>query len=333
MVEFGGLTGEPTAPLRAAGRCAEAGSGPGWGTIPVGERILAMAAEPVVLFPELGLDHAARLAVERILTGVAVSGLSPTHLIIDLNLPPDFTDVDFETLWRAVDAVAADHGVSIAGGHTGRYEGCAFPMAGAGTALAIGDAADIRSPAAGRVGDTVLVTTGTGVLAAAVLAACSGNSPADHDGSTGRAVAERFGDLDVLGAARTLANTAGVRAIDHAVDGGVLGSFARIADAAGAAVSVEREAVPTDPAVERVLSVADVESWCATSPGTLVAAVDPDREADIRAAAAGAAIDLATVGRIVDGSGVRVDGDRVARADTDQFWVAYTERRPELSRG
>src|SRR5437016_13975924 len=56
---------------------------------------------------------------------------------MDWNLPMDIEDDQIETMLRVMDRECKKYGASIVTGHTGRYEGCAYPMVGGATFLAI----------------------------------------------------------------------------------------------------------------------------------------------------------------------------------------------------
>ena len=42
----------------------------------------------------------------------------------------DLSDDDLSTLWRAYAGACEDLGIAVVTGHTGRYDGCAWPMVG-----------------------------------------------------------------------------------------------------------------------------------------------------------------------------------------------------------
>lgn len=140
-----------------------------FGVIDVGGRVVATATDPVFVMPSLGFDRAAWFAFHILMSDVAVSGLAPTHLAVDLNLPPEITDEEFEQVWTTFDAEAKDLGVSVVTGHTGRYAGCSYPMVGGGTVLGIGDPADLVRPDGARAGDRILITKGPAIEATGLL--------------------------------------------------------------------------------------------------------------------------------------------------------------------
>ena len=60
-----------------------------YGVIRVGGQAIAMSTDPFFIVPSLGFARAAWFGFHIIFCDVAVSGLPPKHLAIDLNLPPE----------------------------------------------------------------------------------------------------------------------------------------------------------------------------------------------------------------------------------------------------
>ena len=102
---------------------------------------------------------------------VAVSGLVPKYLAIDLNLPPEMKEHELEEMWRSIDREAKRYGVSIVTGHTARYTGCNYPMVGGATSIAVGRSNDLRGPHRVKTGDKVVITKGPAIETTGLLAA------------------------------------------------------------------------------------------------------------------------------------------------------------------
>jgi len=293
------------------------------GAVRVGDSAVAMATDPVVLAPSLGLERAAWFAVHVLLSDVAVAGIPPAHLSIDLTLPPAMTDEAFATVWETVDAEATEFGVSITTGHTGRYAGCDYPMVGAGTAIAVGDPDALVRPDGARVGDRVVVTKGPAVAATALLAtlfedclrgAVSGD---ELDAAT-----DRFRDQTVVRDALTAVAAGPVTAMHGATQGGVDGALTALGRAAAVGVEISRDRVPVQPGVDATCAVFDIDPWTALSVGTLVLSVDPAGVDAVLDALDAEDVPAADVGAVVDGSGLSVDGEAVAPPERDPFWAA-----------
>src|SRR6056297_1016378 len=94
-----------------------------FGVLDLGEQVLVTATDPLSVLPELGLDRAARFALNVFLTDVAVSGIAPTHCTLTLTLPPSTTDSEIAAIWQGLSDHARALGVSIVANHVSRAAG------------------------------------------------------------------------------------------------------------------------------------------------------------------------------------------------------------------
>ncbi|WP_232687097.1 AIR synthase family protein [Halobacterium zhouii] len=303
--------------------------GADFGAIDVGGRVVALASDPVFVLRDLGIERAAWYAFHICVSDVALSGLPPTHLAVDLNLPPDTTDETFDAIWSVFDREARNLGTSIVTGHTGTYEGCAFPTVGGATALAVGDPEDVVYPTGARPGDRVVVTKGPAVESAGMLAVLFGDD-LPLAGSTVDAARERFEEASPVRDALTAAAAGGVTAMHDATERGLANGFHELAAASGVRLAVERDAVPVGDGVREVCDYFGIDPWTASSEGTVVMAVDPDAVAGVLDALAGEGVRAADVGAVEErrdaGSAlaaVTVDGDPLPEPDSDPLWGAY----------
>ncbi|MFC7044713.1 AIR synthase family protein [Halobacteriaceae archaeon GCM10025711] len=281
--------------------------GADFGVVSVGDRALALATDPVFVLTTLGLERAAWYGFHIVVSDVALSGLAPTHLSIDVNLPPSATREEFETIWTVFDEEARDLGVSIVTGHTGRYEGAAFPTIGGATAMAVGDPDDLVLPSGASPGDRVVVTKGPAVEATGVLAVQFG----DHLGlppATLAAARDRFEEMSPVEDALTASAAGPVTAMHDATERGVEGALHELAHAGAVELAVERDRFPVGPGVREVCDVFDIDPWTASSEGTVIMTVRPDGVDDVLAALDREGIRAADVGEARDGDGVVVDG-------------------------
>jgi len=281
----------------------------------------------------LGFERAAWFAFHVLMSDVAASGLPPTHLSIDLNLPPEITDAQFDTLWTTMDREARELGVSVVTGHTARYADCNYPMVGGGTALAVGDPADLVRPDAAAVGDRVVVTKGPAIEATGLLSIQFEElmrGAVDDDALA--AAQERFYEMSPVRDALTAAAAGPVTAMHDATECGVYGGLHEVVRAAGDGIgaTVERAAVPVMPGVRETCEFFDIDPWAAISEGTLVATVRPDGADGVLDALEAEGIPAADVGALVDADGVRFDGEAVPHPERDPYWAAVEETLPKL---
>src|SRR5207247_3511957 len=132
---------------------------------------MALTADPVFVVPAYGWERAAWFAVHILASDASTSGLPLRWMTVDLNLPPELSDDDLGTLWNAYSKACEDLGVAIVTGHTGRYDGCAWPMVGGATCIALGPDDAYVTPTMARPGDRIVVTKGAAIEATALFGA------------------------------------------------------------------------------------------------------------------------------------------------------------------
>jgi len=302
-----------------------------FGVVDVGDRAVVTATDPIFVMPSLGFERAAWFAFHILVSDVAVSGVPPTHLSVDLNLPPEITNEQFETLWETFDREARELGVSVVTGHTARYAGCNYPMVGGATAVSVGDHDDVVRPDGARPGDRVIVTKGPAIEATGLLSIQFESLMTDElAADVIEAAKDRFYGMSPVADALTAAAAGPVTAMHDATECGVYGGLHEVARAAGAGVDADRDAVPVMPGVRETCAFFDIDPWAAISEGTLVATVRPDGVEDVLAALESEGIPAADVGELVDDDGVRFDGEAVPHPERDPYWGAVEENLPKL---
>ena len=296
-------------------------------------RVAAVTADPVFVVPAYGWQRAAWFAVHVLASDAALSGLPLRWLAVDLNLPRDTSDEDLEALWLAWSQACDDLGVAIVAGHTGRYDGCAWPMVGGATCAAVGADDAYVTPAMAQVGDLLVVTKGAAIEATALFAATFPDAIAEAVGHAAWAAAdELFEAMTVVPEARVAAEfglrDAGVTAMHDATEGGVLGGLAELAGASGHGLRVVAEDIPVRAEVRAVCAAVGIDPYAAISEGTLIAAVRPAHAEGYGAALQAEGIDAAIVGEVVPARHgavlVRAGRDEVLQhPGVDPFWSAF----------
>src|SRR5207247_7275937 len=159
-----------------------------------------------------------------------------------------------DTRRQGTDPEWKKYGAAIVTGHTGRYEGCAYPMVGGATFLAIAPKEGWVTADLARPGNRVLVTKPAALEATAILSNTFPDLVERRLGSDAtrraRALFESMSTADdALAAASVGLRTDGVWAMHDATEGGVRNAVWEMGQASGLGVDVDLTKVPIDPAV------------------------------------------------------------------------------------
>ncbi|MFN8234272.1 MAG: AIR synthase-related protein [Actinomycetota bacterium] len=228
-------------------------------------------------------------------------------------------------------------------GHTARYDGCAWPMVGGATCMALGPEDAYVTPTMAQPGDRVVVTKGAAIEATALFAATFPERLARGVGeemvSAGDALFER---MTVVPEARIASafglRDAGVTAMHDATEGGVFGGLLEVASASSVGMRIELDRIPVRPEVRAICDHVGIDPYAAISEGTLIATVRPDRAIGYVEACARAGIDAAVVGDVMDASAGRVlldaSGEReLVHPGLDPFWGAFGAWAADVAAG
>lgn len=296
--------------------------GADFGVISIGDHVLAVATDPLFVLRDLGLERAAWFAFHILLSDVALSGIPPTHLALDVNLPPETDPETFAEIWQVFDREATELGVNIVTGHTGAYAGSAFPTIGGGTGLAVGDPDSLVLPTEAEPGDELIMTKGPAIETTGVLAVVFGEY-LDLPGSVIESAKERFWDASPVEDALVASAAGPVTAMHDATEGGIQNALHELARASDVHLAVESDKVPMGEGVAEICSAFDIDPWPASSEGTVIMAVASGGSNPVLEALQENGIPAAVVGDVEAGEGVSVDGEPIVVPDTDPFWGAY----------
>jgi hydrogenase expression/formation protein HypE len=302
-----------------------------FGVISVGGLCLAFSTDPFFIVPSFGFAKAAWFAFHIVFCDVAVSGLMPRYLTIDLNLSPEMKESELEEMWDSIHAEAVKYGVSIITGHTARYIGCTYPMVGGATSIAVGRKRDLRGPKRVRSGDRIVITKGPAVETTGLLAVLFPEKFIAAGGeSFQKEAAEVFCQMTVMEDCAIARKFRGVHVMHDATECGVWGGLYEMARAGGYGLRVEEEAIPVQPVIRKTAELFKFDPFSAISEGTLIACVDKKdaesliralRDQGITAAVAGQVVNTAEGMKIIGRAGARdLEHPRI-----DPYWVLAAE--------
>jgi hydrogenase maturation factor len=258
------------------------GSGLDVGVIDIGHgRVMVTTTDPLAMNPRLGSKRSAWMALHVVASDLATSAMGPEYLTVDINLPPEYPETEFAEFWDEFHKECDRLGFTIVTGHTGKYEGAAFPIVGAATAISIGSSDRYVTPAMIQPGDILLMTKQAGLEAAVMLAVSFPEAASEvigHDAVN--YLASRFYDLSVVHDCSVAASCGlrnnGVRAMHDATEGGVINGVIEMANAASTGVKLDLDSVPTDETVARLCDHYGINPVSTVSEGCLLIAAAPD---------------------------------------------------------
>lgn len=246
-----------------------------YGVIKVGGKYLAFSTDPFFIVPSFGFSKAAWFGFHIIFCDVAVSGLIPKFLTIDLNLPPEMKESELEEMWETVHAEAKKYGISVITGHTARYTGCTYPMVGGATSIAVGRKRDLRGPHRVKVGDRIIITKGPAVETTGLLAVLFPQKFIAAGGAAfQKEAADVFYQMSVMDDCAIARQFSGVHVMHDATECGIWGGLYEMARAGKYGVRVEENLIPIQPVIKKTAELFNFDPFCAISEGTLIAIVD-----------------------------------------------------------
>ncbi len=255
-------------------------------------RVMVASSDPVSYIPALGPERSAWLSVHATASDIATSGISPKYAMFELNLPPAMSDRTLWEYWKAIHHSCRQLGVSVIGGHTGRFEGCDYTVVGGVTMFSFGGANDYVTSGMARNGDDLVVTKGAAIEAAAVLAVSFPKTVAKAVGKSVAGTASKlFEEIsvveDAICASKVGLRDRGVTAMHDVTEGGVLSAILEMADASGLKAVIQQELIPVADEVRAVCRYFRLDPLVTLGQGSLIIASRPDKTEKVVAALRG----------------------------------------------
>ncbi|MDD5116276.1 MAG: AIR synthase family protein [Candidatus Omnitrophica bacterium] len=305
-------------------------NGVDFGALDIGGRVMVLSTDPFFIAPGLGMERAAWFAVHILASDVAVSGIPPRYLAVDLNLPPQITEGELIRLWEAVHKECKRLGISIVTGHTARYAGCNYPMVGGATMFGLGSRRELISPAA-KSGDAVIVTKGPAIETTGLMSAYF---PEFISKKYGPAFLKRargiFYQMSTVKDASIVSSVGGVTAMHDATECGVWGGLFEIARHSGLGMCIDLDKIIMQEEVRLVCSCFGIDPYSSISEGTLLVTADKKKARQIVSALEDSAIPSSIAGEVTGRrGGMRIfSGGRskeLKHPRVDPFWAKFEE--------
>jgi len=297
------------------------------------DKVLVSSTDPISLIPVLGAEDSAWMSVNLLANDLSTSGLPPQFLLVDLNLPPDLADDTLASYWKSLSEECSRLGIAIAGGNTGKFEGCDLTIVGSGTTLAIGDRRKVISSGGARVGDNVIISKGAAISTTGLLSRIFPNTVRRQLGTDTQEKAQSYfriisASADSIRASAVGAGSEGITAIHDVAEGGVLSCMLELAGASSKGMSIDEAGIPVSEETKAICSLFEIDPYWSLGEGALVITCNPKvttsllrklEEGGVRASIAGEILPK------VEGIFLSQDNKKtsVLRPPSDPYWNAY----------
>lgn len=272
-----------------------------FGVVDLGGKVMVLSTDPFYIAKELGIEKAAWFAVHIIASDVAVSGIPPRYLSIDLNLPPEISEDELIKLWDTVDSECKKLGINITTGHTARYAGCNYPMVGGATMFGIGKKEKLIIPSA-RVGDAIIVSKGPAIETTGLMAAYF---PRFLEEKYGKGFVRKAQDvyyqMSTVKDALVAASVGGITAMHDATECGVFGGLYEMAAHSRVGMHIYLDEMIIQEEVKKTCACFDLDPYKAISEGTLLATVKKNKAQAVLRVLKSADIPASIAGEVVPG--------------------------------
>jgi hydrogenase expression/formation protein HypE len=301
-------------------------------------KVMVATCDPLSYIPELGGPESARISVSLLASDLTTSGLPPQFGIFDLNLPPEMTQHQFASYWNAFAQECKRIGLSIVGGHTGRYPGCGYTVIGGGVMYSIGEENRYLTSQMANAGDDILLTKGAAIETTAVLTRVFSRSVRNAIGPTLFEKAWKYlwklsTVDDALAAVSVGFHDEGVTAMHDATEGGVISAILELADASHVGADVDLSSLPVTEETQAVCQLFKIDPLISLSEGSLVLATNPKRTSKVIQRLKTRGIATYVIGRTTKSSGVYAISEKGRRRlhypKFDPYWKAYSTAKRE----
>ncbi len=298
------------------------------------DRVMVANCDPISLMPELGISDSAEMSVHEVASDVATSGQAPQYALFDLNLPPRTSDKTLEIYWKSISRECAKMGISIIGGHTGRFEGCDYSIIGSATMWTICKKADYLTSSMASDGDDLILTKSAAFGATAMLAKSFPRKVRNFAGSSVFTEASNyFAKMntidDSLATVSVGIHDKGVTAIHDVTEGGVFGAVYEMATASRIGCKIEVEEIPVSEPTAQVSRLFRIDPMTSLGEGSLLVASKPEKTFHVVKALKEKKVKATLVGRFSSKfKGVRLMSKRsnvgLRYPSRDPYWMAYS---------
>ena len=302
-----------------------------FGVIELGNgKVMVLSADPFYIAKELGIEKAAWFAIHILASDVAVSGIAPKYLAVDLNLPPEITEDELTRMWDSVHKECKKLGIAVVTGHTARYAGCNYPMVGGATVIGIGEKKKLIAPKC-RPGDAIVISKGPAIETTGLMSAYFPKFLEEKYGKNFiKKAQDVYYQMSTVKDALVAARVGGVTAMHDATECGIFGGLYEMAMHSNVGMNIYIEKIVLQDEVKKTCECFDIDPYKAISEGTLLATVNKKKAKDVVEALNNESIPASIAGEVTDKKqGLYIiEKDRKYKLEhpkIDPFWGKFEE--------
>jgi hydrogenase expression/formation protein HypE len=298
-------------------------------------RVLVATSDPLSYIPSLGPKASSWLSVHLLASDLTTSGFPPQFGLFDFNLPPTLTDASFAKYWKSFHQECKRLGLSIIGGHTGRYPGIDYTIVGGGVIMATGPEDRYLTSAMAGDGDDVVLTKGAAIETTAVLTRAF---PRRVRKALGSGFFDRAWNYlykvstvaDALTASSLGVRHRGVTAMHDATEGGVIAGLIELTTASRLGLLVDLEEIHISEETQLLCELFGIDPLVSLSEGSLIIASRPTRTEAIRSKLSSRGISSSIIGHLTSKfQGCKATTSKGTRnlsyPHADPYWKAYSK--------
>jgi hydrogenase maturation factor len=297
-------------------------------------KVMVATSDPLSYIPQVGPEASAWLSIHLLASDLTTTGFSPVYGLFDFNLPPAMRESQFAMFWKAFHNECKKLGISIIGGHTGKYPGIDYSIIGGGVLIATGSEKKYLTSSMANSGDEVILTKGAAIETTAVLTRTFPRRVKKALGPKLFALAWNYlGKTSTVRDALTASSIGvrrdGVTAMHDATEGGVIAGLIELATASDLGMIVSPESIPVSEESRALCDHFRIDPMVSLSEGSLIIASRPAKTDKIRSKLSSAGIPSSVVGSMTSkfrgcktatGKGMR----SLSYPDVDPYWKAYS---------
>lgn len=245
---------------------------------------MALCSDPLSLIPTLGLQESAWLSVHLMANDMATTGYAPQYAQFILNLPEYLTEEDFKSYWYYIHQYCQRIGTAITGGHTGKVFEQNSTIAGGGTMICVAKKDQLLSSENAQVGDVIIVTKESALIATSILALSFPESVKKHCGTEiQQKAASLFFQTSSLEVGLLLSRKKHnwINAMHDVTEGGILGAIYEMAKASNCGALIKKQNIAIGEVQEAVCSYFQIDPLYSIGAGSMVIAAKKEHVNDV----------------------------------------------------